>query len=293
MNHSRSIYFAALFLLITFVTVTRAQQPDATAIPEDARRYFVQANTLFKTAQSKDDYTQAAALYQQALQVAPHFGNAWYNLSKAQEKLQQYDDAIASIKHFLADSPSDPEARTAQDHEYELEALKNKNAKFAESPEGKAKALQDRFAGYKVVKVWTCRIVTNNGQKYCTDQEALGSHWDGDWASPPPGQSWPVQFTVTGPNNDIISLTLYGDRPVGGYCAPASSIQSSESYWPLVWKKCPNPQYDFPENPVFLINLDSDWKGSKAIYTEECAFRDFSICTREGQHSRNYWLLSK
>jgi len=133
-----------LLLFMMCIATAHAQRPAAPAIPEDARRYYVQANTRVHDAQSPDDYQQAAALYQQALAIAPHFGNAWYNLSKVQEKLEQYDDAIASLKQFLAVSPNDPEARAAQDHEYELEALKGK----AESPEAIwAKFLQSLEGG--------------------------------------------------------------------------------------------------------------------------------------------------
>jgi len=143
MNPRRRSTFLILLLLgvLNMAGMAVSQQP---TIPEDARRYYVQANTLFRTAQSKDDFQQVLALYRQALAVDPQYGNAWYNLSKVQEKLEQYDDAIASLKRFLAVSPNDPEARAAQDHEYELEALKGK----AESPEAIwAKFLQSLEGG--------------------------------------------------------------------------------------------------------------------------------------------------
>jgi ankyrin repeat protein len=100
-----------------------AQHP-AQQIPEDARRSFVQANATFKQAQSIDDYKKALGLYQEALKLSPAFGDAWYNLSKAQEKLGQQQDAANSLKIFLVCSPNDPEARAAQDHIYELELKK-------------------------------------------------------------------------------------------------------------------------------------------------------------------------
>ena len=113
-----------LLLFMMCIATAHAQRPAAPAIPEEARRYYMQANAMFRTAQSKDDFQQVLALYRQALGIDPQYGNAWYNMSKVQEKLEQYDDAIASLKQFLAVSPNDPEARTAQDHEYELEGMK-------------------------------------------------------------------------------------------------------------------------------------------------------------------------
>jgi tetratricopeptide (TPR) repeat protein len=138
MQHLRRALFSALLLpsYLWCAALFHGQQATGNVIPEDAQRYFVQANTRFHQAQSPDDYREAAALYKQALELAPHFGNAWYNLAKVQEKLEQYDDAIASLKHFLADSPNDPEARTAQDHVYELEALKEKAKRTQEKANG-------------------------------------------------------------------------------------------------------------------------------------------------------------
>ena len=136
--------FLVLVLILGAGSRATLAYAEQNTVPEEARRYYVQANTLYKAAQSKSDYQQAAAMYRQALAVDPQYGNAWYNLSKVQEKLEQYDDAIASLKQFRAVSPNDPEARAAQDHEYELEALKGK----AESPEAMwAKFLQSLEGG--------------------------------------------------------------------------------------------------------------------------------------------------
>jgi tetratricopeptide (TPR) repeat protein len=126
----RDIVLSLLCLaLLSSAPIVYAQQN--AAVPEEALRYRVQADTVFKQAQSKDDYTQAVSLYQKALQVAPTYGDAWFNLSKAQEKLEQYDDAIASLKRFIQYSPNDPGARSAQNHIYELEATRDLAAKHA------------------------------------------------------------------------------------------------------------------------------------------------------------------
>ena len=60
-----------LWMLIAVLarTVANAQAPANNQVPEDARRYFVQGNLLFKQAQSKNDYARAEALYEQAIGV--------------------------------------------------------------------------------------------------------------------------------------------------------------------------------------------------------------------------------
>jgi tetratricopeptide (TPR) repeat protein len=131
MFHLHRIFPATLLLAVCALGSAHAQKPASDAPSPEAQRYFVQGNTRFHQAQSPDDYRNAAALYKQALDLAPHFGNAWYNLAKVQEKLEQFDDAIASLEHFLADSPNDPEASATQNHVYELELKRDDQAKAA------------------------------------------------------------------------------------------------------------------------------------------------------------------
>jgi tetratricopeptide (TPR) repeat protein len=264
----------------------QAQQPASDAPSEEARRYFVQANTLFKTAQSKDDYTQAAALYRQALELSPHFGNAWYNLSKAQERLEQYDDAIASLKHFLADSPNDPEFRAMQNHVYELEVKRDDQARAATAQrqaeeerasrlrdaQQKLDALREKFAGYSMQGEVICNNESRRDYSYthgsavCTEQEAAGRNW----------RELPGEVLRTSGLGQPVVVTLAGDAPnlilqlgFGNYSPFCIKAQDYSPYTTNFadnqWNYCASNQ-----PAISRLDLASQWENDTAIYTESC-----------------------
>lgn len=113
-------YGLAALALSASAWVALAQQP---AIPEEARKDLLEGNAVLKSAQNVDDYALAESLYQKALALAPAWADAICNLSRAQEGLKKYDDAIASSKKCIQMS-TPAQARVEQDHEYELEGLK-------------------------------------------------------------------------------------------------------------------------------------------------------------------------
>lgn len=103
------------------IAVARDLKP-APAIPEEARRHFVQGTTLAKAATDAAGQKLAVESFKEALKVAPWWGDAWYNLAVAQELAGQLDDARDSLKSYLLTSPGETEARDAQDRLYALEA---------------------------------------------------------------------------------------------------------------------------------------------------------------------------
>lgn len=112
----------AALALATAACGAFAQQ---STIPEEARKNFFEGNAALKNAQGKEDYALAESLYQKALSLAPNWVDAVCNLSKAEQGLEKYDDAIALSKKCIQLSSSTPAlARAEQDHEYELEGLK-------------------------------------------------------------------------------------------------------------------------------------------------------------------------
>ena len=291
-----------LLLFMMCIATAHAQRPAAPAIPEDARRYYVQANTRVHDAQSPDDYQQAAALYQQALAIAPHFGNAWYNLSKVQEKLGQYDDAIASLKHFLADSPNDPEARTAQDHEYELETKRDEKAKAVAAAQqveadkaarvrdaqAKLPYLQQLLAGLSVQTEEYCinprRLPAGGGEGSCTDAEAeRGYYWiEIKNINGFGGGGEPITVTLGGTNSDVIEVSLLkpGDA---AFCLPVKGISAGQTDFVNIAWSCGDSSKIFTR-----LTLNSNWSGRKAIYRESCLGMKSLDC---GEKNRSYEVL--
>jgi tetratricopeptide (TPR) repeat protein len=93
-----------------------AALPEPPAIPEEARQLFVLATTQIKQASTPGALDQPIALLRKATALAPWWGNAYYNLSRALEMRGQYDDAIQQLKYYLELKPAEADAREAQAH---------------------------------------------------------------------------------------------------------------------------------------------------------------------------------
>jgi serine/threonine-protein phosphatase 6 regulatory ankyrin repeat subunit B len=88
--------------------------PSLPAIPEEARQLFLQASALIKQTSNPDDLGQPIGLLRKALIIAPWWGNAYYNLSRALELSGQYDDAVKQLNYYLELKPSEADANDAR-----------------------------------------------------------------------------------------------------------------------------------------------------------------------------------
>lgn len=107
------------------------------AVPEEARRHFVRGNTALKEARDSSDYDRAIARYNDALLLAPWWPEPYFNLAKALELRERYDDAIAALKLYLLAAPQAEDARAAQDMIYALEDKKERRARVADAEKRK------------------------------------------------------------------------------------------------------------------------------------------------------------
>lgn len=88
------------------------------ALPEDARRYRVQAEAAIRDK----NFTGAAELYANGLALAPWWPEGRYNRALILAELKEFEPAIAEMKRYLLLVPQAADARTAQDRIYEWEA---------------------------------------------------------------------------------------------------------------------------------------------------------------------------
>jgi tetratricopeptide (TPR) repeat protein len=126
------------------IKLARGLKP-APVIPEEARRSFVRGNTAFSEAKGQDDYARAVQRYEEALLIAPWWGDPYFNLAKAQEMRQDYGRAIQSLKFFVLTGPSADDARKAQDYSYVLEDKQEKLTKEKSEQEAAARAEEAKF----------------------------------------------------------------------------------------------------------------------------------------------------
>jgi len=94
----------------------------APAIPEEARRHYVMARTLFDDAKSAQDFGLAIDEFKKALTVAPWWQEAYLKLSIALKAAERYGEAIEATKLYMATNPGEELSRKAQDEIYILEA---------------------------------------------------------------------------------------------------------------------------------------------------------------------------
>ena len=92
----------------------------APAIPEEARKHFVEGSAIVKAAKNPAQQALAAQSFTEALKVAPWWGDAYYNLGVAQELAEQYDAAENSFAFYLLSNPIEQERRDVQDRIYAL-----------------------------------------------------------------------------------------------------------------------------------------------------------------------------
>jgi len=89
------------------------------ALPEIARRFFVQADVYTKNK----NYNAAINMYNELISITPWYPEAWYNAAFLRAENKQYKKAIENMKIYLQLAPSASDARAAQDKIYEWEAL--------------------------------------------------------------------------------------------------------------------------------------------------------------------------
>jgi len=122
-------YLPLVLAVYTLVISSLVAQTNATAptpIPEEARRHFVMGTTLFKDAKTPDDYAQVESQFKQAVDLAPQWPDARYNLALSKEAAGDYSGAMADLKLYQQFKLSDTEARTVQDKIYVIEAKQQK-----------------------------------------------------------------------------------------------------------------------------------------------------------------------
>ena len=123
------------------ITLAATLKP-ALVVPPEAKRPFVMAATYQKEAKKPSDFALAISAYQDALKIAPWWGDAYYNLSVSLESAGRLDEAKDALEHYLLTKPKD--AEEAQNRLFALEAKKNLAAKQAADAEAS-------------VRSWFCR----------------------------------------------------------------------------------------------------------------------------------------
>ena len=90
----------------------------APVVPDEADRRMVRGTVAFKEAKSISDYQGAVKEFEQATLAAPWYGDAYFNLGVAQDKAENYEASLRSLKLAQLASPENKEIKTLM---YEVE----------------------------------------------------------------------------------------------------------------------------------------------------------------------------
>jgi tetratricopeptide (TPR) repeat protein len=117
------------------------------AIPEEARRHFVKADTLAHDVHAPADVPPAVQEYQQALAIAPWWADAYHDLAVILEVGKRWDEAKRNLHFYLLTNPGEKEARAAQDEIYRIEAKQDEATKRAAEERMKLAGMWHRYWG--------------------------------------------------------------------------------------------------------------------------------------------------
>ncbi len=88
--------------------------PAAPALPEVARQLFVQASQQLQQARTPNALDAPIELLHKVVDLAPWWGNGYYNLGVALQMHSKFDDAITMFNYYLDSKPSADDAAEAQ-----------------------------------------------------------------------------------------------------------------------------------------------------------------------------------
>lgn len=193
------------------------------AIPEEANRAFVKGNVFQKEAKDASGYALAITAYRDALRSAPWWGDVYFNLSIAQESAGKFDEAIVSIRNYLASvQAGSTEAREAQNKIYALEA----KGEIASKQAVALAAAERERQRPSVEGKWTMSgmfdfQVVRNGERFTiTGEKRFGKY--GEWhATNVVADQQHIRFTVEQPDCPQcrtaydLSLSPNGDELTG------------------------------------------------------------------------------
>jgi hypothetical protein len=176
------------------------------AIPEEARRHYMMAETFVEkakndTERARDDsglkqaateFEQAIVEFKSALLAAPWWPEANRDYALTLEAAERFDEATAYVKLYMATNPGDERLRAAQDEIYKIEARK----KLAASDQIRRQQEQQQQA-------WEAQQRAQQAQRARDEEDRRA--FEGTWCQ--------LADNGTCQNNTIFFWTI---RPSGG-----------------------------------------------------------------------------
>jgi len=87
---------AAREKLLRYVSAMRRKPP----VPVEAKKYYIRGVAIHIDAVNIDEFDKAARAYNKALEIAPWWGQCYYNLAKALESANRFEEAESAMRNY-------------------------------------------------------------------------------------------------------------------------------------------------------------------------------------------------
>jgi Tfp pilus assembly protein PilF len=148
------LLFLSLFVALNLTSVCAAE------ISRDAKRHMFRGQAAMEEAKNASDYQDAVKEFKKAVEYAPHWADAWFNLGVAQERAKDYAGAMNSFKKYLELNPTANDRNEVEGRIFKLEYLVEKKAK-AKKAEREKKESSESLTGTWSAKEWGCAAAYN------------------------------------------------------------------------------------------------------------------------------------
>lgn len=118
---------ARVILILSVLCFTVMPQLGNTqTVPEEARRHMTRGLTAAEMAKTKSDFEGALSEFRIAIELAPEWPDAYYQLGALQDKLGKHDEAYNNLKRFLQLAPKECNTEQVQELIYKIEYKRDK-----------------------------------------------------------------------------------------------------------------------------------------------------------------------
>jgi len=179
-------------------------------IPDEAKQLFLQATALLQNirinqASTADDLGKPIDLLRKAVNIAPWWGNAYYNLSRAWELDGQYDEAVKQMNYYLELKPSEADAAAARSHIAVIQEEKEAAARKEQENESKLTV--------KYVSGGVTRLRKDDAPKWWHNSGSIDTLYN--YFVP---EEWPFYInTFRFPNGHFLAISLIAQSNNGAY----------------------------------------------------------------------------
>ena len=127
---SKVILFVAMAVCVLLLMPSAIY---AGSVSDEARRYLDRGQMAVEMAKTNGDLSDAIKEFQKAIELAPNWPEPYYSLGMAQNKMEQFDDALKNLKNYLQLAPNASNAKEVKQLINKIEYKQEREVSVAEA----------------------------------------------------------------------------------------------------------------------------------------------------------------